>query len=168
MACNFYRRRNHRHGVQWLTPAMATGIICALCTVGMNQITMARTMREVSELETQIAMFENASRQGASMQKVPFDILMTVTAYSVSAEEGTLDGITFSGLPADHGVVAADPAVIPIGSIVWVEGYGYALVADTGSAIKGNRLDAFLWDRDQAFEWGVRECKVRVLSTPDI
>ncbi|MDQ7861221.1 3D domain-containing protein [Peribacillus frigoritolerans] len=40
-------------------------------------------------------------------------------------------------------IIAVDPSVIPMGSKVYVEGYGYAVAADKGGAIKGNRIDVF-------------------------
>ena len=50
-------------------------------------------------------------------------------------------GRTYLGLKAERGIVAVDPRVIPLGARVHVEGYGEALAADIGSAIKGNRID---------------------------
>lgn len=41
-------------------------------------------------------------------------------------------------------MIAVDPKVIPLGSKVWVEGYGEAIAGDTGGAIKGNRIDILL------------------------
>ena len=87
-----------------------------------------------------------------------------VTAYSQRPEEGTEDGITFTELPVDYGIVAVDPRVIPLGSVLWIEGYGYALAADIGGAIRGNRLDVFFPDTQKALEFGRRECRVRLVQ----
>jgi len=87
-----------------------------------------------------------------------------VTAYSQRPEEGTEDGITFTGLPVAYGIVAVDPRVIPLGSVLWIEGYGYALSADIGGAIKSNRLDVFFPDTQKALEFGRRECRVRLVQ----
>ena len=73
-------------------------------------------------------------------------------------------GITALGLPAKPGVVAVDPRVIPLGTRVYVDGYGYALAADTGSAIKGNRIDICYETHDEALRWGMRNTKVYVLE----
>ena len=83
------------------------------------------------------------------------EVKVTATAYCDQ-------GLTFSGLPAAPGVVAVDPAVIPLGSVVWVPGAGYNLALDTGGAIKGNRIDVYFRDRDKALTWGRKEVKVRV------
>ncbi|MFC4620353.1 ubiquitin-like domain-containing protein [Camelliibacillus cellulosilyticus] len=61
-------------------------------------------------------------------------------------------------------IIAVDPSVIPLGSRVYVEGYGYATALDTGGAIKGNRIDIFFPSIAQANNWGVRTVKVTVLD----
>ena len=89
---------------------------------------------------------------------------LAVTATAYTAHDAGMDGrgITYSGLPADLGVVAVDPAVIPLGSVVWVPGAGYNLALDTGGAIKGAKIDVYFKDRDKALAWGRREVKVRI------
>jgi 3D (Asp-Asp-Asp) domain-containing protein len=47
--------------------------------------------------------------------------------------------------PAGWGIVAVDRTVIPLGTRLFVEGYGYAVAGDTGSAIKGNKMDVCFW-----------------------
>lgn len=91
-------------------------------------------------------------------------LFMRATAYT--ARDAGMDGkgITFSGLPADIGAVAVDPDLIPLGSVVYVEGYGYAVALDTGSAIKGHRIDVYFHDVDKARAWGVREVVVKVFA----
>lgn len=89
---------------------------------------------------------------------------MEATGYSQSVEEGTADGITASGLPVAPGMAAADPEVLPPGTVVRVEDYGYALVGDVGSAIKGARIDLFFPTRAEAFAWGRRPVRVEVVQ----
>ncbi|MEW6771407.1 MAG: ubiquitin-like domain-containing protein [Bacillota bacterium] len=71
---------------------------------------------------------------------------------------------TASGIPPRRGIAAVDPGVIPFGTRLYVEGYGHALAADKGSAIKGNRIDLFFPTRAEALAWGVRYVKVYVLE----
>ena len=93
------------------------------------------------------------------------------TAYDMSAEEnGGYAGQTATGVPLDKGVIAVDPRVIPLGSRVYVEAldgswsYGYAVAADTGGAIKGNRVDLCYRTRYECIQFGRRPCRVYVLS----
>lgn len=93
------------------------------------------------------------------------------TAYDMSAEEnGGYAGQTATGVPLDKGVIAVDPKVIPLGSRVYVESldgswtYGYAVAADTGGAIKGNRVDLCYRTQYECRQFGVRQCRVYVLN----
>jgi len=62
------------------------------------------------------------------------------------------------------GMVAVDPKVISLGTKLYVEGYGYAVAADTGGAIKGDRIDLFMEERTQCLNWGIRTVKVYILE----
>ena len=74
------------------------------------------------------------------------------------------NGITATGVRARRGIVAVDPRVIPLGSEVYVPGYGYGLAADTGGAIIGNRIDLCYDHLQEAFDWGRRWVIVYVLK----
>lgn len=71
---------------------------------------------------------------------------------------------TATGLKPAVGLVAVDPSVIPLGTRLYIEGYGYATAADTGGAIKGNRIDVFMEDRAQCLSWGRRTVKAYILN----
>ncbi|AIE86864.1 putative cell wall shaping enzyme [Fimbriimonas ginsengisoli Gsoil 348] len=73
-------------------------------------------------------------------------------------------GRTRLGYRADYGHVAVDPRVIPLGSLVYVESYGFAIASDTGSAIKGHRIDLCFPDYGTAARYGHKHLKVHVLS----
>lgn len=90
---------------------------------------------------------------------------MVATGYTAGPESNPGGiGLTYTGVPATRGVVAVDPAVIPLYTRVYVEGYGPALAADTGGAIKGNRIDLCFDTVEEALAWGVRTVTVYVLG----
>ncbi|MBQ6823378.1 MAG: G5 domain-containing protein [Clostridia bacterium] len=103
--------------------------------------------------------FKKTSSTPKTYKKV---IAMTATAYSAG-------GYTASGLPAQWGVVAVDPRVIPLGTKVYVETadgkyiYGTAIAADTGGAIKGNKIDICVNTRAEAYAFGRRTVNVYIL-----
>lgn len=71
---------------------------------------------------------------------------------------------TASGAKPAVGMAAVDPSVIPLGTRLYVEGYGYAVAADTGGAIKGDRIDLFMEERAQCINWGRKKVKVYILE----
>jgi 3D (Asp-Asp-Asp) domain-containing protein len=77
-------------------------------------------------------------------------------------------GITYSGVQVHrdlYSTIAADPSVFPIGTILYIPGYGYGVVADTGSAIKGHIIDLYYDSVDDVFnKWGKRELDVYVIE----
>ncbi|MGE1165119.1 ubiquitin-like domain-containing protein [Peribacillus simplex] len=94
------------------------------------------------------------------------EIYVSSTAYTASCKG--CSGVTSTGvdLKSSPGakIIAVDPSVIPMGSKVYVEGYGYAVAADKGGAIKGNRIDVFFSSKNDAYRWGAKKVKIRVLD----
>lgn len=92
------------------------------------------------------------------------------SAYSQSDEEETADGITYMETRVrDKHTIAVDPRIIPLGSIVYIESDsplvgGFYVAEDIGSAIKGNRIDIFMSDKNKCFEFGKRNVKVTILK----
>ena len=88
---------------------------------------------------------------------------MVATGYG-PGENGGWGNQTASGLKPGRGVVAVDPRFIPLGTRLYVEGYGYCVAGDTGGAIKGNRIDLGMDSRWEASEVGRRRVKVLILD----
>lgn len=86
---------------------------------------------------------------------------MESTAYSGGGT--TAYGINLSANPGLK-VIAVDPRIIPLGSKVWVEGYGEAIAGDTGGAIKGNIVDVYFPNESQCYSWGRRMVTVKELN----
>lgn len=83
---------------------------------------------------------------------------MTASAYTYTGHR------TATGQNPAVGMVAVDPSIVPLGTRMYVEGYGYAVAADTGGSIRGDRLDLFMEDRSQCLSWGRRTVKVYILN----
>lgn len=83
------------------------------------------------------------------------------TAYCTGCSGISKTGINLRANP-NLKVIAVDPRVIPLGSKVWVEGYGYAVAGDTGGAIKGNKIDLHMATKKQAYSWGRRNVQIKV------
>jgi 3D (Asp-Asp-Asp) domain-containing protein len=71
-------------------------------------------------------------------------------------------GITASGTKAKRGTIAADTALFPYGTVVYVQGYGYGRVEDRGGAIKGQSLDLCFDSHEEALQWGRQTKRVRI------
>jgi uncharacterized protein YabE (DUF348 family) len=83
---------------------------------------------------------------------------MEATAYTHTGNP------TATGIYPYRGVIAVDPKVIPLGTRVYVEGYGYAQAQDTGGLIKGDRIDVFMDTEQEARQWGRRIVQVYLLA----
>jgi 3D (Asp-Asp-Asp) domain-containing protein len=93
-------------------------------------------------------------------------ITVKATAYTASCEG--CSGITKTGINIkanpDAKVIAVDPSVIPLGSKVYVEGFGKATAADIGGGIEGKEIDIFIPSEQDAIEFGVQKLKVTILN----
>ncbi len=87
---------------------------------------------------------------------------VVATAYSPNAASGGPH--TFTGMLAGFGIIAVDPNVIPLGTRLYVPGYGYGLAADTGGAIKGHRIDVCYDHEWQCEEWGRQTLYVTIVK----
>jgi 3D (Asp-Asp-Asp) domain-containing protein/LysM repeat protein len=85
------------------------------------------------------------------------------TAYCEGCSGTTATGIDLKANP-NKKVIAVDPSVIPLGSKVYVEGYGEAIAGDTGGAIKGNRIDVFIPSKKDAINFGVKQLEITILN----
>lgn len=81
------------------------------------------------------------------------------------------DTITYMGTtpvrdPDGISTIAVDPSIIPLGSKVYIPGYGLAIASDTGGLIKGNRIDLFLNSEDECINWGVQTVSLYLIAYP--
>lgn len=91
-------------------------------------------------------------------------LTMSATAYSTEANGMGTYSATGINLKQHPSCVAVDPSVIPLGSIIWVSGYGVSVAGDTGTAIKGNIIDLHFATVAQSMAWGRRTVTVKILN----
>ncbi|RHW43519.1 LysM peptidoglycan-binding domain-containing protein [Neobacillus notoginsengisoli] len=100
----------------------------------------------------------------AAAQKRYKEITVKATAYTANCKG--CSGITYTGINLKKNpnakVISVDPKLIPLGSKVYVPGYGEAIAGDKGSAMRGNKIDVFIPDRKKALQWGTKTVKIKV------
>ena len=113
---------------------------------------------------------QSTTSESSSSSNAGDEVTMTMEATAYTAYCEGCSGITFTGVDLrnkpDKKLIAVDPTVIPLGSIVEVEGYGRAIAGDIGGAIKGNRIDLHMATKEKAINFGRRDVKITIVETP--
>jgi 3D (Asp-Asp-Asp) domain-containing protein len=124
--------------------------VTALEAARREQVAMAASLesRQRSNSAT-ISSLESRARTLAAAQASGRTLTVTATGYSLS-------GRTATGVSVGWGIVAVDPAVIPLGTRMTIPGYGEGVAADTGGAVAGARIDLWFPTRAEALAWGTR------------
>lgn len=139
---------------------------------------------DVKDIQSSIRLAARKSQKRSESALHPIDDLASYEAIDVIATGYTAGvestgktkshpayGITKSGVKVHRGIystVAADPELFPIGTVLYIPDYGYGVVADTGAAIKGKRIDLFFRTVDEVYrEWGKRKTKVYLIKKGD-
>lgn len=130
------------------------------------------TQEEIAT-QPEVATVEEAAvvETPAPVEQVAPAVEATPQGQTLTVETTAYDGVSLGGLTASgyqisstgDKVIAVDPSVIPLGSTVYVPGYGTAIAADTGGAIQGNIIDLNMSTAD-AIQWGRRTVTITVLS----
>ncbi|MBO4852848.1 MAG: peptidoglycan-binding protein [Schwartzia sp.] len=102
-------------------------------------------------------VLEKAMKEGKA-------VYVSATAYS--AYDPGNGPYTASGTPVRHGVIAVDPSFIPIGTRVYIPGYGEAVAEDTGGAIVGNIIDVAFDTHEEAIEFGCQDLEIYIIEFP--
>ncbi|HEB2435485.1 TPA: enterotoxin, partial [Bacillus cereus] len=137
-----------------------------------REIAKAKAKEEERAREIAKAKEEERAKEVSknNIQSAKRELTVVATAYTADpSENGTYGGRVLTAMGHDltanpnMRIIAVDPKVIPLGSKVWVEGYGEAIAGDTGSAIKGNRIDVLMGSKSKAMNWGRQTVKVKIL-----
>ncbi|RXT05870.1 hypothetical protein EIZ39_16710 [Ammoniphilus sp. CFH 90114] len=132
-------------------------------------------------LAEQPAQLEETPPQEEKLETSPHDLLghfkkmnVVATGYTAGIESTGKDvghpqyGITYSGAKVvrdEYSTIAADLDVFPLGTILYIPGYGYGVVADIGSAIKGNKIDLYFDTTEEVYsQWGKKSIDVYVVK----
>lgn len=129
---------------------------------------MSQKVARVVDVSTTAKLKVEAEREKSSSGNGSYKdwraVSVSSSAYTASCagcSGVTATGINLSANP-NAKVIAVDPSIIPLGSTVYVEGYGMAIAGDTGGAIKGHRIDIYMRDHGQAINWGRKTVNVYV------
>jgi 3D (Asp-Asp-Asp) domain-containing protein len=131
----------------------------------VQNLTLLSKLKGTAPLHTATATTEQKVK---AIEAKPSGKTITVTATAYTAYCSGCSGVTFTGIDLranpNQKVIAVDPDVIPLGSKVYVEGYGQAIAGDTGGAIKGNRIDIFIPSQSEAIKFGRKQINVTILN----
>ena len=125
--------------------------IVALGTVGVYSPSRGGDIRYTRKLKVRATAYDAGY---TSTGKSPGDPSYGMTSTGAMAERN----------PNGYSTIAVDPSVIPLGSKLWIDGYGYAIAEDVGGAIKGNHIDLFFSSSNEMWDWGSRSLNVYILK----
>lgn len=116
------------------------------------------------EKKAAVTPVSTSSKSSASSSSSAEEYYVTATAYTSGCNGCTGKTATGVNLRANPNakIIAVDPSFIPLGTKVYVEGYGYATAADTGGAVNGKKIDVFVPSTADAYNWGVKTVKIKV------
>ncbi|MGG4385152.1 LysM peptidoglycan-binding domain-containing protein [Priestia megaterium] len=161
-----------RHGIsisqlkQWNNLSSNTIYINQVLQVGGQAAAQAKPSTPSPAAPSTPSTSAPAPAQAQESKSVSKEITVEATAYTAYC--AGCSGITATGIDLrsnpNRKVIAVDPRVIPLGSRVYVEGYGEAIAGDTGGAIKGTRVDLFMASQSSALNWGRKTVKLQILD----
>lgn len=165
---------NTSNNVDDLKMAVSTlqGLLPQLSVQSVINKTNSAIKTAKTKIESLGASSNSSNTSRGDNDSVPaFNISMAKKTLSLEATAYTAHTLTAMGLrpvriPDGISSVAVDPNVIPLGSKLYISGYGYALACDTGSAIKGNKIDLFMNSEAECLNFGRRNVTAYIVAYP--
>lgn len=138
--------------------AILPALLCAaaLVTSGLRPAEAPEPLEPAEAIMTYRIIEERTMPREEPQEPEP--MIFEATAYCYTGNR------TATGTWPSRGTIAVDPEVIPLGSKLHVEGYGEGIAEDTGGAIRGNIIDLYMLDRNEAITWGRRRVEVRIIE----
>jgi 3D (Asp-Asp-Asp) domain-containing protein len=133
-----------------------------LDSISLPTITQTKSSPAAKKI-TEVDLLEAEGLVKTSQDTLPFSRKLTVFSTSYDKNCAGCSGTTATGMKTGYGVVAVDPKVIPLGSRLYIPGYGEAVAGDTGSSIKGNKIDLGFDDVKNGW-WSSRFVEIYVLE----
>ena len=151
---------------------------------------LAISLLSINGIYAQASVLNNINSEAVNasyLEKKVDDVLSTTNSDNIKIESNPTnnykevytmmstayagDTITYMGTtpvrdPDGISTIAVDPSIIPLGSKVYIPGYGLAIASDTGELIKGNRIDLFLNSEDECINWGVQTVSLYLIAYP--
>ena len=137
--------------------------------INLTEEAIASGNNQISEYEASI--LEENSSSNLATESVNGSVTNNLGTYTMSATAYTGGGLTAMGIkpvrdPNGLSTVSVDSSIIPLGSKVYVDGYGYAIASDTGGAIKGNKIDLYMNTLQDCYAFGRRTVTVTIVAYP--
>lgn len=147
--------------LNYMIPQLNSNHAVSLAQEGLESANNQIATIESSNLEKNISSAIPTSTSGTYLSTFS----MTATAYTGGSF--TAMGLKPTRDPNGLSTISVDPSVIPLGSKVYVEGYGYAIASDTGSAIKGNKIDLYMNSLQDCYAFGRRTVTLHIVAYPN-
>lgn len=129
----------------------------------MNYTNTFKKHNTIDTIKNQLQKINSKDTTLSNQYKETFT--MEATAYT--GDTVTATGTTPIRDKNSLSTIAVDPTIIPLGSKVYIPGYGKAIAADTGSAIKGKRIDLFLNSEEECINWGRQTVNLYIIDYPN-
>ena len=126
----------------------------ALVTSGLQPVEAPEPIEPAEAIMTYRIMEERTMPKEEPQEPMIFE----ATAYCYTGNR------TATGTWPSRGTIAVDPTIIPLGTRLFVEGYGEGIAEDVGGAIQGEIIDLYMLDRNEALSWGRRQVEVRIIG----
>lgn len=153
------------NNLNYILPQLNSDYAISLAQDGITSVNNQIATIESDNLEKNVSYVSRGNSDGSSAGTSLSTLSVTATAYTGGSY--TAMGLKPTRDPNGLSTISVDPSVIPLGSKVYVEGYGYAIASDTGGAIKGNKIDLYMNSLQDCYAFGRRTVTLHIVAYPN-